>query len=107
MEGALDKVRHRIIINIMAKLDEFKSLVNSAPITEGDKAIWLRSVDGIGDFFLEQLVIVFSEMPDQIVWLTENSKKKTAALAAGDKQEWEKIVEDEKEVFGRLATKIN
>ena len=91
----------------MAKLEEFKDLIKSAPIAEGDKVIWLRSADGLGDFFLEQLVLVFSEMPDQIVWLTENLKKKTAALAAGNKLEWEKIIEDEKEIFGRLATKIN
>ena len=103
----LDKIGHRTMINSMAKLDEFKILVNSAPIAEGDKVIWIKNADGLGDFFLEQLVTVFTEMPDQIVWLTDNLKKKTAALTSGDKQEWQKIVEEEKEVFSRLAAKIN
>lgn len=91
------------IIKVMAKLDELKTLINQASLSDEDKAVWLKYSEGLSDFFAEHLVYLFSEMPDKVQWLTDNFKRKAEVLLKNDQVGWKKIIAEEKEVLNNLA----
>lgn len=82
--------------------DEYKKLVEQSQIPAEDKGLWLKNADTLAGSVLENLIYLFQEMPNSLIWLNGNLKRKIEAVKSGDKDAWSRIITDEKNKISEI-----
>lgn len=68
-----------------------------------DKKVWDEALAVIDDDESQNLLDIFNEDADQLQWFTDNLKNKKEAILSGNKEEFNKILDEEREMLNKLS----
>lgn len=87
--------------------DKLQNLLDRKEISEEDRVFWLSRLGDLSPIARESIVKLFELFPDQIGRFRIIQERKEKALANEDRQEWNKIVEEEINHFQLLSSLNN
>ena len=70
------------------------------------KAYWEDKLAKLPKALQYEVPELLAKVPGELNWFTSLQKRKETALAEGDSEAWENIINEEAEHFGQLETKL-
>ncbi|OGN00753.1 MAG: hypothetical protein A3I26_03170 [Candidatus Yanofskybacteria bacterium RIFCSPLOWO2_02_FULL_43_10] len=86
----------------MSKLNP-QSFIQESGLSGDDKKVWDEALAVIDDDESQNLLDIFNEDADQLQWFTDNLKNKKEAILSGNKEEFNKILDEEREMLNKLS----
>ncbi|MFC1751527.1 hypothetical protein ACFLY5_00050 [Patescibacteria group bacterium] len=72
-------------------------------LSEEEKESWMKRFDKMPAGAIEAVLDLFELLPSEIKWFTAMQERKESALSQKNHDEWESIVEEEKNYLSKLS----
>lgn len=84
------------------KISRFKKILEKSELNGREKALWSYFALNSSEKILSAVLEILEEKPEMIKFMTDNLQKKLEVLKTQDKEGWERLIKEEKELLERM-----